>query len=1263
MSLSLCLFTPRKGNPMIRTRSGLHAILGVAGISVVLMVLVLGGAPALAARGHEYGYAFGENVNKTAIVEGRPAAERNVCPAPGHPADVCQNGESGTGPGRLSEPAGLAMNEATGVLYIADRGNKRIDRFDAKTGVVLGSFDGGTTFESEPGVIQPTTEAGHGGSPEEEPSGKFVEPPEALAVDNACDRHTPQLTGAACEAFDPSNGDVYVVERGGPGDRAVDKFSPTGAYIGQITEKTVGSSAPYFPFAGVAINNLGEVWITDEQPDPPALGTGQFIERLTNAVANKPSYSKNIPASFFDFAHEVIPALAVDSEEDLYIPTGSNGSVASPHIEKYSSTGQKLIAEFAGANGPPGTPSGLVVESSTGDVYVDSGTSWTRVSSAGKQLESLSVPGGGGTGLAVSPVVNGGDMVYVADSSADLVYVYLPEGPGPPTIQAGRESVEGVTASSARFSAEVNPRSEEDEEATSYSFEYGPCGSPATCSSSPFVDSVPMPEGRLAANYEPDVVGAQLQGLLAHTTYHVRLVAHNSHPGVVEGEELTFTTQATGAFSLPDGRAWEMVSPPDKYGALIQAEFYVSQASVGGDAITYYADAPIEAQPVGNTDSVVQALAARGPGGWRSLNISAPHETEPGALTPPEYPFFSSDLSVGLLEPAGAFVASLSAEASEQTPFLRTDFSAGEPDHFCTSSCYTPLVTGAAGVENVPPGTVFGSKWETGQECVAFTCGPRFAGANHDLSNAILEYPWAPLVEGAPLGSLYGWASGRLSVVSVLPDESLAAGGTLGTTGGWRIVRNAVSLDGSRVVWSDGSHLYLRDSAKEKTVQLDEVQGGSGAGATGEPAFQTASSDDSRVFFIDSQRLTKEASGPADLYECEIFEEAGELECKLTDLTGGTGESAGVVGIIPGASEDGSYVYLVANGVLTGGQATERGEAAVAGQPNLYVRHAGVTSLIGVLSREDSGDWEPEVKRLTARVSPDGRWFSFMSDRPLTGYDNRDAQSGERDEEVFLYHAGESGEGRLACASCNPSGGRPQGAGPHAGQAKYPGPGEAEFSHRWVAGMLPGWTSSLYQSRYLSNSGRLFFDGFDALVPQDTNGAEDAYQFEPSGVGSCTEASATFVVASDGCVGLVSSGTSTKNSGFLDASESGRDVFFLTSAQLSPLDTDTALDIYDAHECALGEDCSPPVFPPEPACEGDACQSPVAAPEDPTPASLTYQGPGNPPAPLLSAKAKPQAKTLKCKKGSVVRHGKCVKTKAKAKKRAKKAKRSNRRGK
>ena len=68
--------------------------------------------------------------------------------------------------------------------------------------------------------------------------------------------------------------------------------------------------------------------------------------------------------------------------------------------------------------------------------------------------------------------------------------------------------------------------------------------------------------------------------------------------------------------------------------------------------------------------------------------------------------------------------------------------------------------------------------------------------------------------------------------------------------------------------------------------------------------------------------------------------------------------------------------------------------------------HEGTITFIAALSNEDSGDWgslhgsgrvgdyvenRPDLTDVTSRVSPDGEYLAFMSDQPLTGYDNLDA--------------------------------------------------------------------------------------------------------------------------------------------------------------------------------------------------------------------------------------------------------------------------------
>jgi hypothetical protein len=171
------------------------------------------------------------------------------------------------------------------------------------------------------------------------------------------------------------------------------------------------------------------------------------------------------------------------------------------------------------------------------------------------------------------------------------------------------------------------------------------------------------------------------------------------------------------------------------------------------------------------------------------------------------------------------------------------------------------------------------------------------------------------------------------------------------------------------------------------------------------------------------------------------------------------------------------------------------------------------------------------------------------------------------------------------------------------------------------------------QIRTSANGDYAFFDTVNALVPQDVDGevepdinlngefqsivispSSDVYEWRRSGLDGCAHL--------QGCLSLISSGRGGKLVLLLGATRSGRDVFFSTASQLGPNDNDVALDIYDAR-IGGGE----PPAPPRPVeCEGDACSTPAPAPNDPTPSSSTFHGPGN----LLGAtlpevKRKPKA--------------------------------------
>ena len=890
-----------------------------------------------------------------------------------------------------------------------------------------------------------------------------------------------------------------------------------------------------------------------------------------------------------------------------------------------------------------------------------------------------------------------------------------------PAVAVEATSASEVTASSATLEAAIDSLGD----VTFYHFEYLPeaayLANGESFSGSIEATRIPVPDASLEAGESSVTVSQHLQGLALGTTYRYRIVAHNTvseaNGGPVAAPSHAFTTQATASSSLPDDRGWELVSPSDKHGGSLLgiAGGGLIQASSTGDAITYPSLRPTEADPEGGS-SLTEVLSTHGSTDWSTVDLNPPHPQPTSAASGPDYYMFSTDLSRALLQPLGPPVSGFSPAASEETPFVRSTFPAGEPSSFCTSLCNRPVITGCPGAgtpcapqveaaADVPAGTVFAKE---GRCLGSKRCGPQFGDATPDLAHLLLESELALTVGAAPPASKYEWSEDKLpsesiQLVTRLPNgEADEDGGVaIGNSGagnnifGFSNKRGAFSDDGSVVVFSDGSgHLYLRFNATEAqsqvsgaatdgsqctepskacTVLLDELQPGAPGGAESPLAYlDTASTEGSRVFFTDSQQLTAGAGSDQDLYEYNLEASPGE---RLSDLTPDVaGESADVQGILPGASQDGAYVYFVADGVLAhntvdNGNGPERarpghcvrpaGAEPPSGTCNLYLRHASTTSYIATLSGGDLPDWGGQggTASLTARVSPNGHWLAFMSQRSLTGYDNRDAITGEPDQEVFLY---EAATGKLACASCNPTGARPHG---YRYQIEGPTPvltnplsgGDRVWQpNTWLAANIPGWTAfnqsgvALHQSRYLSDSGRLFFNSSDSLVPADTNGAVDVYQFEPPASAptpppddTCSRSGPTYSPTSAGCVDLITSGTSAQEAAFLDASETGTDVFFLSHAQLSVADTDTALDVYDAR---VGGGDVQSVRPVE--CSGDACQQPAVPPNDPTPGSLTFSGVGN---------------VFQCSKGKAKKSGKCIKKQQpkKHKKRHKKAKPKN----
>lgn len=833
-------------------------------------------------------------------------------------------------------------------------------------------------------------------------------------------------------------------------------------------------------------------------------------------------------------------------------------------------------------------------------------------------------------------------LVVVALVSVLLLFVavavFVARAAGPPVI--GATFATGVAATSLDLHAEVNP----DGASTTFQFEYADAAHYEPAAPDPYSTGAVAPVSPTdVGGGEGDVmVLVPLTGLLPHTLYHYRLVA-TSTTGTVETPDHSFTTEFTAAGqTLSDSRAWEQVSPVEKHGAqIVLAAGFAVQAAIDGHGVTYTANTPVTSDP--HTSSNVNAvISTRRQNGWSSVEPepvkSLPEAPEPaGDLASLEYPPFpSADLSNEVIEPLPQ-VKPLSPEATERTLYI-WDVATGS---------YMPLVTPANDETGEPFGGKAGSDWM------------EFRGGTPDLSHVVFVSPFAltseahkppdlPICEkNEPCNgekNLYEWAAGRLQLVNVLPSGQPTVSVFLGRGEPGAYGVHAVSSEGRWIVWTHETKtgftvptLYVRDMVEEKTYQV----GLPGA------AYQTMSSDGSRVFYLEG----------GDLH---VLDTATGAQSDITAAHGAE-PNAGVQDAILGASEDGSYLYIVAHGVLEGMHPNTAGEVAVSGKPNLYELHntgsGWSPTYIATLSTEDEHDWsaitrpiEPylDLRKITSHVSPDGRRLAFMSDRSLTGYDNVDARSGMADEEVFLFDAATE---RLVCASCNPTGERPHGIldeGDH-GAKTFADP-EGAWEGHWVAASMPGWHPfrggyPMYEPRVLMDSGRLFFQSPDALMSQDSNGREDVYEYEPPGVGTCTEQSPTYSSASAGCVSLISSGTSSQESVFYDASQSGNDVFFSTSSQLAWTDIDEATDVYDAR---VDGGFPEPIKPP--ACEGDACQGTAISPIDETPSSITFHGPSN----LRTTNVAP----ARCRKGFIRRNEHCVK----AARKRRKSKRAHRAG-
>lgn len=805
---------------------------------------------------------------------------------------------------------------------------------------------------------------------------------------------------------------------------------------------------------------------------------------------------------------------------------------------------------------------------------------------------------------------------------------------------------EGVGITEAALKAQINPQSA----ATSYRFEWGLTGAPSyehTTSSIP-IGSEPTSH----------TVHLFLQQLAPGATYHYRLVAENEI-GTTNAPDHTFITFPYGAapesdcanqpfrtgpsVNLPDCRAYEMVSPVNKNGGdVVVRELsydgsgpggYV-QLSTEGNRLTYTAEYSAFAGQAANF-RFDQYLSTRGGDGWITEGLRPPAV---GRVTPEvslahtdrEFAAFSPDLcNTWFADPDTPPIA-VDAQPNHTNLYRRRNCgsNAGQLETITTSSSPLSQSTRHPFVGN---SSVQGVSVDSRH--VLFVAKGKLT---EDASDAL-----APDAAGAsPVQQVYDRFEGVNHLVSVLPsgkpnDQASQVGSGGGSLFGEGNLAGAVSADGSQVYWTATGNNNIREGVGNIYLRLHPEQGivadeCSEAGkactlrvsAGGFQAFfWSASVDGSRALYGEDDGQGSETLSVFDLQKAEAEEPPRSLVAK------------DVLGVLA-TSADLSRIYFVSTAILSGAVNSE-GDMAGPGKPNLYVSEAGATKFIATLDFTDVGQKLPkfnvaynlvstEPYGRPVRVTADGDHLVFQSRAPITHYDNADAQGGDPDAEVFLYRE----DGALTCISCNPSGARPVGR-------ELPIPyvqadsTEAIVSPTGVsaAAWVPTWEHLLHASNALSADGdRLFFNSNDALLPRDTNGAPDVYEWEAVNAGRCSGITPSFFPQNDGCLYLISSGESPDDSEFWEASPDGRDVFFTTSSSLLPQDPGS-IDLYDARVDGGFTRLTVPA-----ACEGEACQSAPVRPPHPTPATSALAGDGN---------IEP-GYAMVCRKPKVRRNGRCV---------------------
>ena len=1162
-----------------------------------------------------------------------------------------------------STPSYLAVDNSTGPsqgdLYVTDLSHNTIDKLDPASGELVSSFGTagrlsigepqGVAVDShgdlyvvsfkedliekfnENGTPDPTTpKIGEGDHLFDRPIVFWERPTGDVAVNAAGDIYT---AGMAGNPYEPTGG-VFEFDSAGTCLNSCAPFEGGGPLHQQVADGVTvdpanedvyatidrGSEVAAYTSSGTRLDTFGAEQLTSKTNQ----GGGGSLAVSGHGIYVSNDFAQNVDVFSLD------PKVLTGAPSETTTTTAKLSGRVNPEGEE--------LKECRFEVGPEEGKYTEAVPCTESPAEIGSGSSPVEVHA---QLSGLSA------GATYHYRLSGSyDGVHFSHGS-DLLF-------GPPGVSG--PAATHVGAEAAILDAQINPFGLE----ATYHFEYT---TEAQFKASGFSGaiSVPATPAAIGSGIEPVAVHQPISSLQPETPYTYRLLAHNSS-GSFESNPKTFTTPGltkaqscpneqlrteNNSTELPECRAYEQVTPQDKNGFPLDLSHILGEGdrawalSIGLDN--------------GAAAPLTQAFQnfyqfARTPAGWETI----PFANYPPQLTVAENGpnfFDAQGDSMLLLRPTtssvfardlylhrvgGPFVAVGPLEPPSAVPpeevHGKQEFTTdGSEQYFEASADLThALFTLNSSLEDLPPG-VTTRLWP----------GDQTYSANQNRPiHSLYEYAGTGNTEPMLVGITNEGPVAHIAESDLISQCGIDPGGEQEPgTGLEGEHHNAISADGSvvfftaKAVTTNGcgagaeappvNELFARIDNGEPgahTVSISEpnalapstndactsteCKANTTEEANFRPAnFEGASADGSKVFFTSTQQLTDNATqGSENLYLYDFSKPEGQ---RLSDLSAGdeSGHGPAVQGV--GAiSEDGSHVYFVAHGVLAGSGENEYGERAATGKENLYLTDiaTGRRTFIATLSEADSKQWNA-IGVEPMGVTADGGFLVFTSHAHLTPDDTSAVQ------QVFRYDAT---TGALVRVSIGEGGFNEDGNASE---------GETGIDHGVGLASAVEEIASYDRRPALSEDGRVVFASSIALTPRAYDNEFLKEEGNPKYINNVYE-------YSNGHVYLISppAGAGPPDVTGGSISPSGKDIFFESIDPITPTDTDTLADVYDARESG---GFPVPVKPA--ACQGDTCQgNQSGAPSEPGPSTPGFHGPPN-------VEEKP------CKKGTVKKHGRCVK--------------------